>query len=138
MGWVVDTCLLIDVLEDDPEFGSSSAAMLEDCVAQGLLICPITYVELAPAFSGDVSLQEEFLAGVGVDWRQDWIWHDSLRAHSAWHDFIRRKRAGVLPKRPLADLLIGAFAARHDGLLTRNDKDFSLLFPDLTVPKYRD
>lgn len=137
MAWVVDTCLLIDVLEDDPEFGGTSAALLEDRSAQGLLICPVTYVELAPAFLGDVSLQEEFLTGVGVDWRQGWTWQDSVQAHSAWHLLIQKKRAGSLPKRPLADLLIGAFAARHDGLLTRNGKDFNSLFPELRVPEYR-
>lgn len=72
-----------------------------------------------------MSLQEEFLTGVGVDWLQDWTWQDSLCAHSAWQSVIQRKGARALPKRPLADLLIGAVAIRHDGLLTRNGRDFS-------------
>lgn len=42
MACLVDTCLLIDALEDGPEFGKSSATLLEDCSAQDLLICPIT------------------------------------------------------------------------------------------------
>ncbi len=33
----------------------------------------------------------------------------------------------------LLDVLIGAFATRHQGLLTRNAKDFARLFPDLKV-----
>ena len=39
MAWVVDTCLLIDVLEDDPAFGVSSADLLEERAEDGLLRC---------------------------------------------------------------------------------------------------
>jgi predicted nucleic acid-binding protein len=136
MAWVVDTCVLIDVLEDDPEFGQPSALALDSHVAEGLTICPVTYAELAPAFNGDQALQEEFLMGVGVDFRQDWMWEDTLQANESWYSFIRRKRAGLVPKRPLADILIGAFASRHQGLLTRNPDDFKAAFPalDLRIP----
>jgi predicted nucleic acid-binding protein len=133
MAWVVDTCVLLDVLEDDPEFGHSSALILDAHSEDGLVICPVTYAELAPAFDGDPALQDEFLAGVGIDFRQDWLWEDTLRAHEAWHRFIQRKRAKILPKRPLADILIGAFAARHQGLITRNPSDFEPVFPDLLL-----
>jgi predicted nucleic acid-binding protein len=133
MAWVVDTCLLIDVLEDDPEFGLSSAEALDNHSEDGLVVCPISYAELAPAFQGDRTLQDEFLGGVGVDFRQEWDWEDTLRSHEVWNDFVRRKRAGQLPKRPLADILIGAFATRFQGLLTRNPADFGPLFPDLTL-----
>jgi hypothetical protein len=68
----MDTSLLIDVLEDDPEFGEASAATLERLAEDGLAICPVTYAELAPAFEGSRALQEEFLAGVGVDFTEDW------------------------------------------------------------------
>jgi hypothetical protein len=133
MPWVVDTCVLLDVLEDDPEFGLASALTLETHAAERLTLCPVTYAELAPSFEGDSSLQDEFLAGIGVDSRPDWTWEDTLRSHAAWSFFIQRKRAGLLPKRPLADILIGAFASRHQGLITRNPKDFEPVFPDLAL-----
>jgi len=133
MAWVVDTCVLIDVLEDDPEFGIVSAQTLDAHSEDGLVVCPITYAELAPAFQGDRTLQDEFLSGVGVDFRQEWSWEDTIRAHEGWNDFIQRKRAGQLPKRPLADILIGAFATRFQGLLTRNPADFEPVFRDLTL-----
>jgi predicted nucleic acid-binding protein len=133
MAWVVDTCVLLDVLEDDPEFGRSSAATLDAHVEEGLIVCPVTYAELAPAFQGDRSLQDEFLGGIGLDYRQDWLWEDTLRAHEAWNTFVQRKRAGLLPKRPLADILIGAFAIRHQGLITRNPDDFKPIFSGLTL-----
>lgn len=133
MAWVVDTCVLLDVLEDDPEFGRSSAFTLDALVEEGLVVCPVTYAELAPAFQGDRSLQDEFLGGIGLDYRQDWLWEDTLRAHEAWSTFIQRKRSGLLPKRPLADILIGAFAVRHQGLITRNPDDFQTVFPGLVL-----
>jgi predicted nucleic acid-binding protein len=133
MAWVVDTCVLLDVLEDDPEFGQASAMALDSLAEDGLTICPVTYAELAPAFEGNSSLQDEFLIGIGVDFRQDWIWEDTLRTHEAWSDFIRRRRSGLVPKRPLADVLIGAFATRYQGLITRNRSDFATIFPELPI-----
>ncbi len=133
MPWVVDTCVLIDVLEDDPTFGRASALTLEALASEGLIVCPITFAELAPAFEGDSGLQEEFLAGVGADFRQDWSWEDTLRAHETWNVFIQRRRSSVLPKRPLADILIGAFASRRQGLITRNPDDFVKVFPGLAL-----
>jgi len=131
--WVVDTCLLIDVLEDDPQFGLASATLLDSVAEDGLVLCPVSYAELAPAFQGDQALQKEFLEGIGVDWYQEWTWNDTVRAHVAWDGFIRRRRAQALRKRPLADVLIGAFAGRHRGLLTRNPDDFTPVFPDLVL-----
>lgn len=133
MAWVVDTCLLIDVLEQDPAFGSFSADLLDRHAEEGLVISPITYAELAPAFEGDRDLQDEFLDGVGVAYREDWTWDDTLRAHRAWHAHTLRRRLGQAPKRPLADLLIGAFALRFQGLLTRNPSDFQATFRSLTL-----
>jgi hypothetical protein len=133
MAWVVDTCLLIDILEDDPEFGILSAEALDTHGEDGLVVCPMSYAELAPVFQGERSLQDEFLSGVGVDFRQGWEWEDTIRAHEAWNRFVQRKRAGQLPKRPLADVLIGAFATRFQGLLTRNPADFKPIFPSLAI-----
>ncbi|HEV2853993.1 MAG TPA: type II toxin-antitoxin system VapC family toxin [Thermoanaerobaculia bacterium] len=133
MAWVVDTCVLLDVLEGDPEFGHPSALLLDSHAAEGLTVCPVTYTELAPAFEGDANLQDEFLRGVGVDFRQDWTWEDTLRAHESWNRFIQRRRARLVPKRPLADILIGAFALRHQGLITRNSEDFGAVFPELPL-----
>ena len=44
-----------------------------------------------------------------------------------------RKRAGRAKKRPIADVLIGAYAMQKGGLITRNEDDFHALFPNLTI-----
>lgn len=133
MSWVVDTCVLIDVLEDDPEFGAASADLLDRLLPQGLVVCPVTYVELAPAFDGDRVLEEEFLAGVGIALPAAWTWPDTQAAHSAWQRYVELKRRGAAPRRPLADVLIGGHAANRDGLVTRNPDDFAAVFPDLRL-----
>ncbi len=132
MAWVVDTCLLIDVAVADPAFGQSSANLLASALPDGLAICPISYVELAPVFGGDRLAEEQFLANVGAVWPEAWTLADSLQAHTAWALHIQKKRQGSAMKRPIADILIGAFAHRFQGLLTRNS-DFRRWFPSLKV-----
>lgn len=117
MAWVVDTCVLIDVLEDDPSFGRASALTLEAHATDGLTVCPVSFAELAPAFEGEAGLQEEFLSGIGADYRQEWTWEDTLRAHEAWNVFVQGRRSGVMPKRPIADILIGALPPAAKDLL---------------------
>jgi predicted nucleic acid-binding protein len=131
--WVVDTSVLIDVLEDDPAFGETSAATLEVLAVDGLAICPVTYIELAPAFEGSRALEEEFLAGVGVRYTEDWTRADTAAAFEAWHAHVERRRRGEGPRRPIADILIGAFARRFQGLVSRNPEHFRPAFPDLEV-----
>jgi len=131
--WVVDTCLLIDVAEDDAEFGEASARLLDRRRSAGLLIAPVSYVELAPLFNGVTEAQNEFLDSSGVNWTHTWTWPDTIAAHRAWHHYMLKRRTGKISKRPIADVLIGAFAVRFNGLLTRNAKDFRGLFPDLPV-----
>jgi predicted nucleic acid-binding protein len=98
-----------------------------------LAICPVTYVELAPVFNGDQTVQQEFLANLGVTWPETWIQADSEEAYRAWHRYAIARRAAKSGKRPIADILIGAFASRFDGILTRNESDFKSVFPNLSI-----
>ncbi|MBM3833051.1 MAG: hypothetical protein FJ403_07220 [Verrucomicrobia bacterium] len=61
MAWAVDTCLLIDIAESDPQFGVSSAQLLDRQRSDGLVICPVSYIELAPVFQTDEAARDEFL-----------------------------------------------------------------------------
>jgi hypothetical protein len=48
---LVDSCVLIDVLADDPQWCDWSLAQLERCGAQGaLVINPIILAEISPRF----------------------------------------------------------------------------------------
>lgn len=131
MAWVVDTCVLLDVGLDDPTFASSSESLLSAKHAEGLLVCPVTFVELAPAFSGHLDALEEFLLQLGVDHPEGWLTKDTANACEAWTRHVQKRRNHQTAKRPIADVLIGAFALRYQGLLTRNADDFRRLFPTL-------
>ena len=133
MAWVIDTCLILDVLDDDPAFGESSARCIERHQTDGLTICPVTLIELAPAFLGDWRHAGEFLTQLGVDLQADWSSADTRAAFFAWHRHVELKRAGKSGRRPVADIQIGAFATRHQGLLTRNQGDFKRWFPTLRI-----
>jgi len=133
MIWVVDTCVILDVLDGKSEFSERSALALQSKLDDVLLIAPISYVELAPAFNGDVDAQNDFLLRMWVqcDFRGDEA--AILAAHRAWHEHVLRKRAGEIRKRPIADVLIGAYALRKGGLITRNEDDFRSLYPLLNI-----
>ena len=133
MIWVVDTCVLIDVFRGDKTFSEVSSMALQSKLDDVLTVAPITYVELSPEFNGDVAAQDAFLDAM-------WIQRDFrgskeavLLAHKAWHEHIMRKRAGSAPKRPIADVLIGAYAMQKGGLITRNEAEFRTLYPTLTI-----
>jgi len=131
--WVVDTCLLIDIADADVRYGAASSRLLASRQAQGLVISPVSYVELAPAFHGMAAAQNHFLEHLGVDWMEGWTWPDTRHAFDAWTLHIKERRRRQPDKRPIADILIGAFALRFRGLLTRNVRDFQKLFPSLRI-----
>jgi predicted nucleic acid-binding protein len=133
MAWVVDTCLLLDIGLDDPRFAGKSEQLLTRKAADGLVICPVTFVELAPAFGGQTQPLEEFLLNLGIDYREDWTWEHTRQANAAWARYVQKRRAKQAAKRPVADALIGAFASRFQGLLTRNSADFASLLPTLKI-----
>ena len=133
MIWVVDTCVILDVLDNHPDFARVSSQALQEKLDDVLVVAPITYVELAPAFNGDAMAQDVFLDGL-------WIQRDFggdknviLAAHNAWNEHIKRKRAGAMKKRPIADIMIGAYAIQKGGLITRNEADFRTLYPTLPI-----
>jgi len=131
--WVVDTCVLIDLLKSDPVFGKPSALALQAKIDESLAIAPITYVELAPAFKGDVRAQDEFLKSIWVVCDFNGARDAVLSAHKAWYAHVQRKRSGQEVRHPIADVLIGAYAMQKGGLITRNEDDFRSLYPALNI-----
>jgi predicted nucleic acid-binding protein len=130
---VVDTCVLVDIADDDPTYGEASAQCLASHLADGLVISPVSYVELGPVFDGSTQLLDEFLDGTGVDRSEAFTVEDRITAFRAWARHITEKRARRARRRPVADALIGALAARHAGIITRNGKDFRSFYPKLRV-----
>lgn len=133
MAWVVDSCVLIDVISEDARFGEASADCLVRTTSAGLVLCPVSYIEIAPSFYGDRRGQDTFLTEVDVDFTVPWEWADTLAAVEAWNRYVNLKRENKTGRKPIADIQIGAFAMRFDGLITRNGDDFKTLFPGLEI-----
>ena len=133
MVWVVDTCIVLDILDRHPEFAEVSSSALQSHLDETLVIAPVSYVELAPAFNGDASAQDAFLDSLWIRRDFDENRDMGLSAHRAWNEHILRKRAGQARKRPIADVMIGAYALRKGGIITRNEADFRSLYPNLPI-----
>lgn len=133
MSWLVDTCILLDVLDSDSTFGPASARTIDRLAPDGLEVSPITAVEIAPSFLGDPERQDLFFREIGVEVSANWDLAARRAAEAAWAAHVLARRRGLAPKRPVADVLIGALALRHNGLVTRNPDDFRRHFPSLRI-----
>ena len=133
MSWVVDSCVLLDIVLADPAFAEQSAAMLDRLRPEGLVVCPVTLVEISPALDGNADLVEQFCDGVGIPFDARWDMDDTRVALRVWHTYVMNKRAGLAAKRPIADILVGAYALRRSGLITRNTADFVRWFGNMKL-----
>ena len=86
--WVVDTCVIIDVLSGDSDFSEKSADAIDAKRDDGLVIAPITYVELAPSFCGDSTSQDAVLSDLGIDVEFGKDKDIVMSAYRAWHEHV--------------------------------------------------
>jgi len=133
MAWVVDTSVVVDLITGDPLFEPASTACLQAHLNDGLVVSPITFVELGPSFGGDDAAADAFLRASHIGTSEYWNPADTLLAHRLWHQFQSRRRQLQIAKRPIADVLIAAFAERFQGIITRNASDFRNILPTLTL-----
>ena len=129
MAWVVDTSVVVDLITGDPLFEPASTACLQAHLNDGLAVSPVTFVELGPTFSGDDVAAEAFLKSSHIGTMEFWTPADTLLAHRLWHQFQQKRRQLQVVKRPVADVLIAAFAERFQGIITRNASDFRNILP---------
>ena len=128
MTFSIDTCVLLDMLLPDPDFGERSKEILNRANKKGpLIICPIVYAELCPQFEKQTDL-DTFLRETGIKmqpFNREMLW----MAGEVWNDY--RSRGGIRKDRILPDFLIGAFTSiKAESIVTRDknfyEKNFSL------------
>ncbi len=104
---LVDTCILLDIVQPDPSWVDWSLAQLELAADRGpLLINPVIYAEFAAGYP-TIEAAEQALTAFGT--RLEELPREALYlAGKAYRQYRERKgtRAGVL-----ADFFIGAHAA---------------------------
>jgi len=128
MPFVVDSCVLLDIALKDTQWALKSATMLEKKMKDGLIVCPLSIIEISPQFAGSLSEVRNFLRMIGANYSEPWTDEDTSNAVEAWSRYVAKRRSNKIAKRPLADILIGSFAARLSGLITRNPEHFKPCF----------
>ncbi len=122
--WLIDTNVLIDVLQADETFGSASLAVLEYLGAVNtLVINPVIYAEVAAWIESKERLNELLPEDI---FRCEPIPKDA--AFLAGRAFRRYKERGGEKPRMLADFLIGAHAAVCGYGLVSRDRGYSKYF----------
>lgn len=127
---LVDTCVLIDVFNDDPAWSEWSVAQLDDWSMRGpLLINAVIYAELAADFSS-IDRLERVIARAGLDFRE--IPREALYLAGQAH--LRYRRRGGSRAAVLSDFFIGAHALIAGiPLLTRDTTRYAAYFRDLRL-----
>jgi hypothetical protein len=127
---LVDSCVLIDVLADDPKWADWSIARLEHCGLQGpLVINPIILAEINPRFECAADL-EAALASLPLV-REALPWDAAFLAGQAFKAYRQLQGAKTSP---MPDFYIGAHALVGNlQLLTRDSTRYRRYFPRLTL-----
>ena len=130
LGTLVDSCVLIDVLADDPTWVDWSLDQLDRCGRQGpLIINPLIWAELSPRFERASNL-EAALAHLPLQ-RQALPWDAAFLAGQAFK--VYRQTQG-LNTSPMPDFYIGAHALMGGlQLLTRDAGRYRNYFPKLAL-----
>lgn len=114
----VDSSIIIDVLEPDPEHGPTSREALRRCLREGSMVaCDVVWTEVATAFEHAPGQAVEALREIGIAY-SPMSEEAALRAAEYWRRF--RKRSGG-KGRVVVDFLVGGHAlVQADRLLTRD------------------
>ena len=127
---LVDTNILVDVLEDDPEWVDWSIGQLRaQSKIHRLAINPIIYAELSTAFTTMEALDDSLddLGLTLIDMPRPSLF-------LATKAFVRYRQAGGVKTHALGDFFIGAHAAVSGfPILTRDTRRYSRYFSGVSL-----
>ena len=123
---LVDTNVLLDVVEDDPDWADWSLQQLQAARLRGrLAINPVIYAELSLNFAAVAAL-DSAVVGLGLQFRD--LPRPAL--FLAGKAFAKYRRAGGRKANVLADFFVGAHAAVMGwGIITRDARRYRNYFP---------
>ncbi|MFD1048237.1 type II toxin-antitoxin system VapC family toxin [Kibdelosporangium lantanae] len=126
----MDTCVLLDVLTDDPTWANwSEQALAEARDTSELVINPIIYAEVSAGFDTIEELDEALPES---DFKREPLPYQA--GFLASRAFIAYRRRGGPRRSPLPDFYVGAHAAVSKyRLLTRDVGRFSTYFPSIQL-----
>lgn len=127
---LVDSNVLLDVLEEDAQWYEWSSTQLQKAADHGsLIINPVIYAEISVGFQRIEELEEvlspDFFQRMPLPWEAAFL---------AGKCFIRYRKLGGTKSSPLPDFFIGAHAAVSGlTLLTRDVARYRTYFPSLKL-----
>lgn len=127
---LVDSNVLLDVVTDDAQWRSWSAAALSDAVLTGTVaINQLVYAEVSIAYRRvqelDAALNRLRIQRADLPWEA---------AHLAGQAFLSYRRSDGQKSSPMPDFYIGAHAqASGAQLLTRDVRRYRTYFPDVSL-----
>jgi len=129
-GVLVDSCVILDIVTEDPRWFQWSSIMLEKYANRyQLLINPIIYAEVSMGYQKIEEL--EVALSPTVFKRAQLPWEASFLAGKA---FLQYRKSGGKRSLPLPDFFIGAHAVIEELLLlTRDTKRFQHYYPTLKI-----
>lgn len=133
----IDTNVLISLWDKDKTVNEAAEAALERAFLRGrLIVSGAVYAELLASPSLTVSFIDRFLEDTQID--VEWaigesVWRVAGQAFKTYSR-NRKKQTGSLPRRILADFLIGAHAQENGyTLLTSDKRIYRSSFPKLKI-----
>lgn len=136
MAYLVDSCILLDILTDDPQWANLSQNLLDQCGQNGeLFINPIIYTEISVGYTEWAELDKviEIMALTWEDMPKEALF-------LAGKAFLSYRRNHGTKNRPMPDFYIGAHAHVNDYvIITRDVSRYKTYFPSvkLVVPDER-
>ena len=127
----VDTNIIIDILEPDPEFGPASRAALKSCFQDGSIIaCEVVWAEVATAYGSKIKEVVDVMNRIGIEYSAMTL-EATLEAANRWSIFRKKNK---VQDRIVADFLVGGHAiALSDRLLTRDRGFYRDYFKPLKI-----
>lgn len=129
-GVLVDSNVLLDLLEEDPNwFDWSSRNLQQAADNSSLIINPVIYAEVSIGFQRIEELEAALRPDIFL--RRPIPWEAAFLAGKC---FLRYRKAGGSRRSPLPDFFIGAHAAVEGlTLLTRDASRYRSYFPTLSL-----
>jgi predicted nucleic acid-binding protein len=127
---LIDSNMLIDILDGDPVWSERSVRRLSECARRGpIAINDVVYAELAAGFASQSQLDEAVAA-----MRLKLAPMSKAALFFAGQAFRRYREGGGMRPNVLADFFIGAQASVEGWpILTRDDRRYRAYFPDVAL-----
>ncbi|WP_038057586.1 type II toxin-antitoxin system VapC family toxin [Thermus amyloliquefaciens] len=128
----LDTNVILAALDPKDALHAEAVGLLETCAFHALFLSPPVYAELRAGEGWP--LLEAFLQAFAIRLRPEMPLQVWTLAGERFGLYARKRREGGLPRRILADFLIGAHAVHHGlRLATFDPAPYRTAFPELEV-----